>query len=75
MKYKKKLSTTQLAKCWINSKLDPNKIQIDVEELQEFTEQPLSDEELADISNRVNNELAKYKEKFEEYVKNYCVEA
>lgn len=75
MKYKKKLSTTQLAKCWINSKLEPSKIQIDVEELQEFTEQPLSDEELVDISNRVNNELAKYKEKFEEYVKNYCVEA
>lgn len=75
MKYKKKLSTTQLAKCWINSKLEPDKIQIDIEELAEFTEQSLSEEELADINTRVNNELAKYKEKFEEYVKNYCVDA
>ena len=70
--YKKKLSPTQLAKCWINSKLEPEKIQVDEEELREFTEQNLSEEELAEVKQRVSDELAKYKEKFEDYVQKYC---
>lgn len=71
--YKKKLSPTQLAKCWINSKLAPELISIDEEELKEFSSQELTDAELTEVRQRVTDELAKYKEKFEDYVEKYCI--
>lgn len=71
--YKKKLSPTQLAKCWINSKLEVEKLSVDEEELREFTSQELSNEELTEVRQRVADELAKYKEKFDDYVKKYCL--
>ena len=73
MDYKKKLSPTQLAKCWINSKLEVEKLSVDEEELREFTSQELSNEELTEVRQRVADELAKYKEKFDDYVKKYCL--
>lgn len=68
------LSAKQLAMAWINSKLEPNKINPEEEELQALNGgQPIKEKTLEQAISTINSTLAKLKEtKFQPYVDKYC---
>lgn len=66
------ISPKQIGMAWINSKLDPQKINPEDEELQVFNGgKPLTEDKLAKAKQFIYEDLAKVKIRYQKYTEKY----